>query len=100
MDQYPVGYGKLAAVEDCDPNFLIYRKFGWLRNRALLHLQDELVELEEDLEALDKLDFIEEPTLLFSRRQNSGPEGLERRELLIKLTQKLAEYGELASIVW
>ncbi len=96
MDQYPVGYGKLAAVEGCDPNFLIYRKFAWLHNRILLHLQDELVELEEDLEALDKFEFIEEPTRLFSRRQNNGSDGSERLELLHKIKEKLAEYGELA----
>lgn len=96
VDQYPVGYGKLAAFEDCDPDFLIYRKFGWLRNRTLLYLQDELVELERDLEALDKFDFIERPVKLVSRRQNEGPGGSERRVLLKKIRDKLAEYGELA----
>ena len=96
MDHYPVGYGKLAAIEDCDPDFLIYRKFGWLRNCALLHLQDELVELEEDLEALDGFEFVEEPRRLYSRRQNEGPDGIERRELLKQIRSKLAEYGELA----
>ena len=54
MNGYSEGYGRLAAFEDCDPNFLIYRKFGWLHNRLLLHLQDELKKLEEDLERLDR----------------------------------------------
>ncbi|KAL8796959.1 MAG: hypothetical protein Q9195_000730 [Heterodermia aff. obscurata] len=37
LDGYPQGYGKVAAIESCDPNFLIYRKFAWLHNRLLLH---------------------------------------------------------------
>lgn len=94
VDQHPVGYGKLAAFESCDPDFRIYRKFDWLRNNALLYLQDELVELEEDLEALNSYDFTEKPIRLVSRRQNDGPDGLERRELLKKIREKLAEYGE------
>ena len=101
VDQYPVGYGKLAAFGNCDPDFLIYRKFGWLRNRALLFLQDELVQLEDDLEALDSYEFIEAPRRLFSCRQNGGPDGLERRDLHKKIKEKLAEYGELAQLnIW
>ena len=95
MDQHPVGYGKLAAFEGCDPDLLIYRKFTWLRNCSLLYLQDELVELEEDLIALNKYEFVKEPRRLFSRRQNEGPDEIERRELLAKIQAKLIEYGEL-----
>ena len=98
VDQYIVGYGKLAAVENCDPDFLIYRKFGWLRNCALLYLQDELVELEEDLKALDKFDFENDDRKLVSRRRNDGAKGLGRRELLANIREKLTEYGELAQL--
>ena len=55
VDEYPPGYGKLAAFEECDPSFLICRKFGWLHIRVLLHLQDEVQELGEELESLDKM---------------------------------------------
>ena len=97
VDQHPVGYGKLAAFEGCDPDLLIYRKFTWLRNCSLLYLQDQLVELEEDLVALDKWEFTKEPRRLYSRRQNDGPDGIERRELLASIEAKLVEYGELTS---
>ncbi|KAF6237541.1 hypothetical protein HO173_004431 [Letharia columbiana] len=53
LDEYPVGYPQLAAFEDCDPAFLICRKFGWLHTRLLLHLQDDLEKLEWDLEQVD-----------------------------------------------
>ena len=98
MDDYFVGYGKLAAVENCDPDFLIYRKFGWLRNCTLLYLQDELVELEEDLKALEKYDAEDDPRKLVSRRRNDGAKGLDRRETLANAKQKLIEYGELAQL--
>ena len=62
----------------------------------MLFLQDELVELEKDLEGLDRFEFGEAPLRLVSRRQNGGRGGLERRELHEKIKEKLAEYGELS----
>ena len=43
----------MAACQACDANFSIYRKFGWLHNRVLLHLQAELSKLEFDLQTID-----------------------------------------------
>lgn len=43
----------MAATCDCDAKFSICRKFGWLHNRVLLHLQAELARLEYDLEWID-----------------------------------------------
>lgn len=93
VDDYPSGYGKLAAIEACDPNFLIYRKFAWLHNRLLLHKQDELYELEQRLERLDKSDSAQDSRRLKSRRRdehvlpNSG-----RKELLEQIEKKLESY--------
>lgn len=96
VDEYQRGYGKVAAFEDSDPSFLIYRKFGWLHNRILLHLQDELVDLESQLEALDQWEaLIGNPTKLRCRRLDDAvPEKSERRKLLVQCSEKLAEYGE------
>ena len=96
MDDYHQGYGKVAAIEDCDPSFLVYRKFGWLHNRILLHLQDELVELESDLEELDQWERLTgNPKKLRCRRLDEAvPETSERRQLLTQCSEKLAEYGE------
>ena len=93
MDDYPRGYGKLAAIEDCDPNFLIYRKFGWLHNRVLLHRQDELVECEEALERLDAFDQSHDCQKLNSRRRDDAGGKSRRRELLEDIEKKLAKYG-------
>ena len=84
----------VAAIEDCDPNFLIYRKFGWLHNRVILYHQDELVELEEEIERIDNLELQRDPKRLQSRRRDDALEGSMRRELILKIDRKLAEYGE------
>ena len=93
MDEYPAGYGKLAAIEACEPNFLIYRKFAWLHNRLLLHKQDELGELEQRLEAIDKADSKEDPRRLRSRRRDErvSPQS-PRKEVLKEIDEKLESY--------
>ncbi|KAL8654573.1 MAG: hypothetical protein Q9210_001419 [Variospora velana] len=96
VDSYQRGYATLAAVEDSDPNFLIYRKFGWLRNRLLLNLQDELVTLEEELQLLDNNDarLCDPDDVLISRRNDELQKTL-RQELLKTTRQKLFEYDEV-----
>lgn len=96
MDGFNQGYGKVAGIEDLDPDFLIYRKFGWLHNYALLHLQDELAELQAELERLDEWEFKDgDLTRLVSRRLDYGRPKAPRRELMRKIHAKLAEYGML-----
>ena len=75
---------------------MIYRKFGWLHNRILLHLQDELVDLEEQLEGLDKWEAERgDPTKLACRRlDDAEPEHSPRRQLLQLCREKLDKYGK------
>lgn len=95
VDEYAPGYGKAAAFEDCDPGFLIYRKFAWLHNRVLLHAQDELQELEGTLESLDTWEASEgDRRKLAHRRIDENKSGSPRKDLLIKIKEKLAEYDE------
>ena len=94
MDDFPPGYSKVAAVEGCDPNFLIYRKFSWLHNRVLLHHQDELVELEDELRRLDKFDLENDARKLISRRLDDAIKGSRRKELLQEIEKKLAVYRQ------
>lgn len=96
MDEYPVGYGKIAAIEDLDSDFLICRKFGFLHKYALLYLQDELVEIQEDLERLDRWEFSDgDPKKLISRRRDRAVGDSRRQELIAKLHVKLKQYGKL-----
>ena len=95
VDSYPLGYGRVAAFEDCDPSFLISRKFGRLHSRVLLHLQDEVQELEEKLEALDNTEYSSgDPLRPKNRRIDFERRNAPRKALLIEIGAKLAEYGE------
>ncbi|KAI4279433.1 MAG: hypothetical protein LQ337_000244 [Flavoplaca oasis] len=94
LDHYIVGYPKVAAFVNADPSFLIYRKFGWLHNRILLYLQDEIVALEYKLNKLDQGTFTDDKEVkLKSRRAdflNPGP----RRDTVKQIAEKLKEYDE------
>ena len=94
VDDYGRGYGRLAAFEDCNPSFLVYRKFGWLHNRVLLQLQDELQVLEDDLMRLDTLEPTRSnPVYQQSRRVDYGRPNSQRRAILADVKGKLDEYG-------
>ena len=70
----------------------MYRKFSWLHARLLLHRQDELVELQEELERLDNLDKHDDPQSLISRRRGDVTNP-RRREILQDIEKKLSIYG-------
>ena len=94
MDDCVSGYGKVAAIEDLDADFFIYRKFGWLHHYALLHLQDGLVEIQEELERLDTWESERgDPSKLVSRRIDYAYKDSRRKELVERLHDKLAQYG-------
>ena len=79
---------------DSDPSFMIFRKFGWARNFALLELQDELQEIEFDLEMHEQEEHDEgDPTRPRSRRLDTALED-SRHELIVELQKKLSEYGK------
>lgn len=96
LTDYPTGYGQVAAFQDCDPSFLIFRKFGWLHNCLLLDLQDELQMLEHHLFRHNKeeADPGGDPRRLRSRRKDYE-EPRSRKEILSEVKEKLAEYDEL-----
>lgn len=94
VDEYERGYSRLAAVEDCDPDFLICRKFGWLHSRLLLHLQDDLQRLERELERLDKREAQKGDDLkLRAYRIDCAGTDSKRQKLLSSINEKLREYG-------
>ena len=94
MHRYPVGYNKLAAYQECDPSFLIFRKFAFLRNHVLLDLQDELQYLEERLEKHNGWEFEHgNKDRLISRRLDYE-ENNSRKGLIQKIDEALAKYGK------
>lgn len=75
-----------------------YRKFGWLRNYALLHLQDELAALQDELVEFDKWDFRDgDQRRLVSRRLDYERPDSRRKEIIASVHSKLEEYGTLTA---
>lgn len=74
-----------------DENFMVFRRFGFLQARLLLHKQDELRELEVDLDRTDKLDIVRGPQWLETRQDDGNA---FRKELLGNIEEKFNEYGK------
>lgn len=97
VDDHPHGYPQLAAFVNSDENFLIARKYGYLRSRVLLYRQDELSVLERELVALDADDQENRPMALTSRKHDEQTDKdpvYSRKVLIQKIDDKLKEYGK------
>ena len=69
------------------------RRFGFLHQRLLLHRQDELRDLEDQLIRLDDEDQEEMPISLKSRKLDDSREGSYRKALMEEIDDKLGQYG-------
>ena len=97
VDDHPRGYPQLAAFVNTDENFLIARKYGFLRSRVLLYRQDELAVLERDLIKLDADDAKHRPIALQSRKRDEETDDnpvYSRKALIQKIDDKLKQYGQ------
>ncbi|KAL6870468.1 hypothetical protein J3F83DRAFT_682050 [Trichoderma novae-zelandiae] len=80
----------------------IYRRFESLHHRLLLHMQDELIEMEEQLHSLDAVDTQNRkfPGGIYpaSRRQeNMSPTDAtwQKKEIITQLAHKLYQYNQV-----
>ena len=96
MKDFPHGYPQLAAYTNSEDNRHICRRFGYIRSRLLLYVQDEVQQLEKRLADLDSSDEASEETAyrLNSRRWDEE-NSTERKDLIATLKAKLKEYDEL-----
>ncbi|KAF2490117.1 hypothetical protein BU16DRAFT_553300 [Lophium mytilinum] len=101
VDEFPVGYPRVAAFQSSEPSFSLYRCFGYLHSRVLLELQDELVVLESNLADLDEDHAeIDDGRRLKSRAvdlRQSKQAGVEceRRSMIATIRDKLVNYDEI-----
>ncbi|RFU77752.1 hypothetical protein TARUN_4463 [Trichoderma arundinaceum] len=80
----------------------IYRRFEFLHHRLLLHMQDELIELEEQLRNLDAADTqirtYQGGVFPASRRQESmspTDASWKKKEIINHIAQKLYQYNQV-----
>lgn len=92
VEDYPDGYPRLAAVMNSDNDFTMFRRFGTLHMRNLLHLQVELSVLEQKLKELDNADALN-PETSWNLRSHLGAGGPDiRTNLLYTIRSKLKDY--------
>ncbi|KAM7216771.1 hypothetical protein V8F06_007881 [Rhypophila decipiens] len=87
IESFRRGYPRLAAFINSDRDFVMFRSFGALHARILLHKQDELIELESNIEEVDQQENTE--YFLATRREDRNE---RRRLLLLQAEQRLYEY--------
>ena len=92
----PSGYPKLAAAINCDPNFMIYRRFGYMRNRMLLYHQEGLALLERELDQLDAEDEAVDKRFLGSRARDESRKEPRRRRLFHRINEEMHIYGNIS----
>jgi hypothetical protein len=90
------GYAKIANVMALHPELAIFRRFGVLNMQRALHLQAELMHLEEELERQVAVDLAENPLYAkdwwsLSRSSDNGDEKQLRK--LFEVGAKLKEYS-------
>lgn len=99
LAEFPEGYPRLAAYTNSDLDTMLFRRFGWLRCRALLHIQDELHVLEDELKALDAEHARGHPDRLRSRRFDEDQAYHQdigmRRAIMVDINSKLKDYDNL-----
>lgn len=88
VEDYRPGYPQFSAFIGSHSSFHLFRRFSRIRARLLLSKQDELSLLEGQL---DEVDAHEDKDLFLGNIRRDR--NTERKELLIKLEQKLASYG-------
>lgn len=95
----PRGYPRLAAFQDSDECFMLYRRFGYLQSRVLSDKQDELRELEEELADQDAELFEARPVFTQTRSRIANKElRLRRTELMDRITKAYCSYCEVDSL--
>lgn len=91
VENYPRGYPRVAALQDSDAAFTMFRQFKMLHCRLLLLNQEELCSLEEKLHQVDVADRTQ---LHLSSRTHDA--NLERQNLLSEIRDKLRQYGSFS----
>lgn len=92
VNDHPKGYPSIAAFLDSDDGFSIYRRFGYLQSRILLHRQGELSVLEEELQAIE-LKILDEDEDALCDRKLFGPNADKHRRLLELIEATYCSYG-------
>ena len=91
VESFRIGYPRFSALMQSDKDFVLFRRFGQLHARILLHKQDSIIALEQELNYLDTTD-----NNAFSLQSRRSDGNSARHEILAKLDGMLKEYGNFS----
>lgn len=99
VEAYPLGFPRLAALQNNSSDLATFRRFGIAHCRILLHLQCEITSIIKELDDVDVGDFHENSGMLYRLRRNEWHEGWDtaQKYLLEKLQCKLLVYGKYST---
>ncbi|KAI4266067.1 MAG: hypothetical protein L6R38_008979, partial [Xanthoria sp. 2 TBL-2021] len=105
VEDFPEGFPRLACFLDSDESFMLFKRFGIVFSRLLLNKQDEIRQMEDELQGMDRMDntVLANKAYLLSRDEDVKRErssipacwSQTRPQLLEKLETKILEYSEL-----
>ena len=89
------GYASLSQFVASDKALCIFRRFDTLPIRNLLYMQDELCEIEQQLDELDKADMTSKVLVeLYSLHSRRFDKNERRVALMQKAAETLRRYGK------
>ncbi|KAL8840065.1 MAG: hypothetical protein Q9176_004087 [Flavoplaca citrina] len=104
LEDFPKGFPRVSCFLDSDESFMLFKRFGIVFARLLLNKQDEIRQMEDELQGMDKMDFVgDKHEYLLSRDEDVKREpstipgcwSQTRPQLLEKLEKKIMEYSDL-----
>lgn len=84
----------ISSCTDLESDFRVFRRFGLLHSRVLLHQQRKLMTLEQTLRDMDEEDSI---GLQSKHSQKTSDAKLSERRLIQKILTTFPEYGKRCS---
>ena len=90
------GYPYIAQTLTNHPSLALYRRFSVLNHLVLLHLQDEIAELESILAELDTAEYLANAGLGLRSRRGGNGGGAKRVQVMGAVAWKLREYSEFS----
>lgn len=89
METFRLGYPRLSAYLNSDKDFVVFRRFGQVHTRLLLHKQSAISNLEERLNAIDEAE-----ENAYRLKSWNTDDNMERKDVLAELEARILEYGK------
>jgi hypothetical protein len=93
VESFRSGYPRLSAYVNSDKNFVIFKRFGQVHARLLLHKQSVIAALEARLNVLD-----EQEANAYRLTSRAQDDNIERNDVLEELEARILEYGKFYEI--